>query len=139
MGKSVGIIEWVGDTTVLKDCYRVDPEFENQFAKARQVYEKNVKGNKTGNLAEIYGHYFKERKHTVTAHFEATKRTMKKSYMKHAIFKFCSSAEYYLKFKLMFSRSLASLNICSYILGIGDRHNENFLIDMKRFNFFVQY
>lgn len=28
-----------------------------------------------------------------------------------------------------FARSLATLNACSYILGIGDRHLDNFLLD----------
>ena len=28
-----------------------------------------------------------------------------------------------------FARSLATLNACSYVLGIGDRHLDNFLLD----------
>lgn len=39
------------------------------------------------------------------------------------------SPEAFLTCRGGFARSLAALNACSYVLGIGDRHLENFLLD----------
>ena len=36
--------------------------------------------------------------------------------------------EAFLTLRKVFSESLATLNICSYVLGIGDRHLDNFLL-----------
>jgi DNA-dependent protein kinase catalytic subunit len=37
----------------------------------------------------------------------------------------------YLAIRSNFARTLAAFNICSYIVGIGDRHLENFLLDLN--------
>ncbi|CAN0062863.1 unnamed protein product, partial [Hapterophycus canaliculatus] len=39
------------------------------------------------------------------------------------------SPEAFLTCRRGFARSLATLNACSYVLGIGDRHLDNFLLD----------
>jgi len=42
----------------------------------------------------------------------------------------CVSEESYFTIRNQFIRSFATLQLCSYILGIGDRHLENFLVDV---------
>jgi DNA-dependent protein kinase catalytic subunit len=37
--------------------------------------------------------------------------------------------ESYLAIRSQFARTLAATSMCSYVLGIGDRHLENFLVD----------
>ena len=46
------------------------------------------------------------------------------------IMKLCGSTASFLTARSTFARSLAAFNICSYILGIGDRHLDNFLVDV---------
>jgi len=51
--------------------------------------------------------------------------------LRRSIESICNSAESYLRIKDRFAQSYACLSICSYILGIGDRHLENFLFNFK--------
>ena len=44
--------------------------------------------------------------------------------------KLSSGPEAYLMLKLGFTRSLATVNACQYLLGIGDRHLSNFMVDV---------
>jgi DNA-dependent protein kinase catalytic subunit len=44
-----------------------------------------------------------------------------------------SSPETYLFIRAQFAKTLAVFNIASYIVGIGDRHLENFLLDMNSY------
>ena len=53
--------------------------------------------------------------------------------LREAIFRLSSSPEAYLALRSQFAKTLANFNICSYILGIGDRHLENFLLDLKKY------
>ncbi|KAJ1339571.1 hypothetical protein BSLG_005818 [Batrachochytrium salamandrivorans] len=46
-----------------------------------------------------------------------------------------ASAEAYILIRSGFAKSWASLSIASYIMGIGDRHTENFLVDLKGIDF----
>ena len=43
-----------------------------------------------------------------------------------------ASPESYLTLRSQFARSLACFSVSSYIVGIGDRHLENFLLDQNR-------
>ena len=42
-----------------------------------------------------------------------------------------STSESFLLLRCTFIQSLSVINICQYILGIGDRHLSNFMVDME--------
>lgn len=52
-------------------------------------------------------------------------------YLRHSIARLAASPEAFLMLRSEFAKSLAAINVCSYVLGIGDRHLENFLLDMS--------
>ncbi|XJO77167.1 hypothetical protein BDV3_001782 [Batrachochytrium dendrobatidis] len=56
---------------------------------------------------------------------------MEKPFLKLFIQNLAASAEAYILIRSGFAKSWASLSIASYIMGIGDRHTENFLVDLK--------
>jgi DNA-dependent protein kinase catalytic subunit len=50
-----------------------------------------------------------------------------------------ASPEAYLFIRNHFARSLATFNICSYIIGIGDRHLDNFLLNQAEYVFLFSF
>ena len=51
--------------------------------------------------------------------------------LRQSIVRLAASPEAFLMLRSEFAKSLAAVNICSYILGIGDRHLENFLVNLS--------
>ena len=51
--------------------------------------------------------------------------------LRRAFMQLSSSPEAFLTLRSHFIRTLASMTICQYVLGIGDRHLSNFMIDME--------
>ena len=48
-----------------------------------------------------------------------------------AFFKLSSSPEAFLTLRSHFVRTHATLSVCHYVLGIGDRHLSNFMVDLE--------
>jgi DNA-dependent protein kinase catalytic subunit len=69
---------------------------------------------------------------TVVKQFNMFTSTMPNSVLRDSIFTLAASPEAFLTIRQDFAYSLAAICICGYILGIGDRHLENFLLDRKR-------
>lgn len=67
---------------------------------------------------------------TVTQ-FQLKQDTLRESLLRDAIASFSASPEAYLATRTQFERTTATLNVCQYILGIGDRHLSNFMVDTK--------
>ena len=53
--------------------------------------------------------------------------------LRRALLAAAAYPEAFLHLRRQYARSLAAFNICSYVLGIGDRHLDNFLLDMNSF------
>lgn len=51
--------------------------------------------------------------------------------LRRAFLQLSSSPEAFLVLRSHFLRTLAALSMCQYILGIGDRHLSNFMVDLE--------
>eukprot|EP00808_Paulinella_micropora_P005923 g448.t1 len=61
--------------------------------------------------------------------FTEFSETIPTNVLSKALFAHCSTPEAFLVVRARFAASFVTFNICSYILGIGDRHLDNFLLD----------
>ena len=67
----------------------------------------------------------------VVSHFKELQRRVNNDLLKRALYKLAASPEAHLSIRSEFIKCHAAINICGYLVGIGDRHLENFLIDTK--------
>ena len=66
--------------------------------------------------------------------FNKKQRMSRDGLLREALKSLSASAEAYLTTRSHFARTMATLSVCQYILGIGDRHLSNFMIDTTRYD-----
>ncbi|KAI8930349.1 hypothetical protein BC831DRAFT_508515 [Entophlyctis helioformis] len=134
MTSTLGVLEWVDDTKPLRQCMADMDGFTVATNKARHAYEQFV-GRFRGsskNVGELYGSLFMNAKpRDVMESMRSVKSMVGKPFFKMFMQNLAASPEAFLSLRSEFSKSWASLSIASYILGIGDRHIDNFLVDLK--------
>ncbi|XP_068717854.1 DNA-dependent protein kinase catalytic subunit-like isoform X1 [Montipora capricornis] len=137
MTPRVGLIEWMQNTKLFKDMLQdtmTRTERENYSAKdgPRLRYLKWIekfKGNKTTNL---YGEMYKKASRTETERsFHQRVGLVPWDLLRRAFIQLSASPEAFLTLRSHFAKTHACLSVCQYILGIGDRHLSNFMVDME--------
>ena len=148
LSEQVGLIEWVDQTTTLKTLIHDE-------ADRRAAAPLNGGGAGRGGrapkapapscLAEAqakYGAIYPRGNvdyiaklgsvpaASAAAQFDALMAGVPTDLLSRAVGSLSVSAEVYLSMRARFSRSLATLTVCGHILGIGDRHLDNFLLHM---------
>ena len=137
-------MEWIDNTAPLREI------LEREFQEI-EGEDKNLKGNNrayterykfletrvgpknSSNLSQkdlVEKHLLllsMERK-VIVENFLMHQAEIPRELLKKSLERLCVSSEAYLKMKGRFIRNYGTLVIASYILGIGDRHLENFLI-----------
>uniref|UniRef100_A0A6B2L2W0 non-specific serine/threonine protein kinase n=1 Tax=Arcella intermedia TaxID=1963864 RepID=A0A6B2L2W0_9EUKA len=139
MTNRVGIIEWVENTKPLKAI------MEEEYSKAEGSHVDILSCKAAIIHRDWLKNYAKKNQNNINAHYlemfqRATRAdTIKKVNEQHksvpwdllrkGIMSLCSNPEAYLLIRERFARSLATFSIGSYIIGIGDRHLDNFLLN----------
>ncbi|KAI8851462.1 hypothetical protein BC829DRAFT_117003 [Chytridium lagenaria] len=134
MSNSLGIIEWVEGTKPLKACMADNDGFDNNFKDAQRVYSEFVKsyGAKNQSVVACFDPFLQSAKRKdVTDTMGNLYGRTQRSYLREFLSKLSASPEAFFDMRTNFANSLSALNICSYLLGIGDRHLDNFLVDLK--------
>ena len=130
--KNLGVMEWVKNTIPLKSV------IEREMPPAEDILNNNAFIKRTGLLKELArGQDIREqhialvgaKRDKVVKDFIIQLRHFKSNYLKIAIKKKVQNAEQYVKLRKAFLSNYAVLSLGSYILGVGDRHLDNFLFD----------
>lgn len=141
MSKTVGMLEWVKNTAPLKeiidkqltidlkeDLQCNSSKFTNEFFK----WMKEHKLSANDGWPSLYRKIMKNlSKDNVSNLLKMIWKVFPKNILANALQSYCTSQESYFKVRNKFIKNYSTLSLCSYILGIGDRHLENFLIDTK--------
>ncbi|XP_028288750.1 DNA-dependent protein kinase catalytic subunit isoform X2 [Parambassis ranga] len=133
----IGLIEWMENTSTLKDfLYNTMTEKEKQRAlSAAEAYNKGLstcalKSDQQG--IALYGIAYRKAKRTdIVNNYLKVLQHVPDDLLKRAFLKMCNSPEAFLSLRSHFISSHALLCVSHWILGIGDRHLSNFMVNME--------
>lgn len=140
LSAQTGLIEWVDGTTTLKtvisDQATLNTKRRNEAAgrlrASGEAEELELARKAFSNLHPDGAAYLKRvastNRRQATADFDKVSALVSPDLLARGVAGFAVSAEAYLRMRTHFSRSLAALTACGHVLGIGDRHLDNFLM-----------
>ncbi|EQC25814.1 hypothetical protein, variant [Saprolegnia diclina VS20] len=138
MTTRIGLVEWLSNTTTLKSVL----EDEMQLAStAKRSASFHLLSSPSGEKYEAF--WTKQQKSKlsygqkigaasqddVVPAFEAAQALLPPSLFRRRLLRMASSPDAFFTLRSTFQSTLAAFNGASYILGIGDRHLDNFLLD----------
>lgn len=137
LSMSVGVLEWVSNTVPLKAF--IQAELVSRFGSntpdsaANAAYKHFIEKEK--GFIQVY----KASRSTAVAAAEHIVSQLPWDTLRSAVLKLAATPEASLTIRALFVRSLAGINIGGYLLGIGDRHAENFLVDKRRYVSYIYF
>jgi DNA-dependent protein kinase catalytic subunit len=142
MTSKMALIEWIPETRTLKDAIygaRNEDElkrWESEKYNPDMMYHTFImnasKDSKTN--MDLFGHAFANpsyKSNFVSETFKGIENLVPWDLLRRFVRSMSSSSESYFVLRNQFIVSYAVASICQYILGIGDRHLSNWLIDTK--------
>ncbi|XP_026183019.1 DNA-dependent protein kinase catalytic subunit isoform X2 [Mastacembelus armatus] len=131
----IGIIEWLANTCTLKEFLHGTMTVEEKKSAGRcaEDYNKWLSAfAPNSNIRNIYGLAYKNGKRAETVNnFMKVSQHVPSYLLKRAFLKMCSTPEAFLYLRSHFICSHALLCVSHWILGIGDRHLSNFMVNME--------
>jgi DNA-dependent protein kinase catalytic subunit len=144
MTKKLAIIEWINNTRTFKDLihHALEQESEEKMRKEdlpkkmitefNEYIQKATKNRTQVSVSELYGNaYMNYKRENVKEKFEEIQNMLPPDLFRRYIRSMTNSTEGYFLLRNQFIVSYSVLSICQYILGIGDRHLNNLMIDTK--------
>jgi DNA-dependent protein kinase catalytic subunit len=139
MTKDLGAIEWVNNTVPMKEI--LDKQISIATNKKEQscnfhgisvikwFSDSFVKKSDNNNHVIYMKMFEKAPREKIIEKMKELWTQIPKDLLIKGLQSLCSTNEAYFTIRNRFTRSISTVNLCSYILGIGDRHLENVLID----------
>uniref|UniRef100_A0A3B4GXZ9 DNA-dependent protein kinase catalytic subunit n=1 Tax=Pundamilia nyererei TaxID=303518 RepID=A0A3B4GXZ9_9CICH len=125
----IGLIEWMENTCTLKEFVLNTMTEEEQQRAGRY---KNRKDKNRVSAIALYGLAYKKAKRAdAVNNFMKVLQCVPSDLLKRAFLNMCNSPEAFLSLRSHFISSHALLCVSHWILGIGDRHLSNFMINME--------
>ncbi|KAJ1639517.1 hypothetical protein T492DRAFT_935642 [Pavlovales sp. CCMP2436] len=124
LSPNVGLIEWLDGTEPLKGLLRREadrdkPHFDLPVAKYRAIYRDS----------QAYTPSFARKpRETITSEYNKIVDVLPPALLRGALLARAPCAEAFLERRSTFARSLSAQSICTWVVGIGDRHLDNFLV-----------
>ncbi|KAI8075324.1 hypothetical protein BC940DRAFT_249003 [Gongronella butleri] len=127
MSTNIGMIEWVNNTKPLRNC--IVEEFGNNrvMLRAQEGYRNFVakfKGDVMG-----YHNLLRAPRNPVVTNFQQLTEQFPLDILRGYLLKLASSPEAFIFMRNKYAHDLAAISIAGYLLGIGDRHLENIMIN----------
>ncbi|XP_065180580.1 DNA-dependent protein kinase catalytic subunit-like [Sycon ciliatum] len=138
MKPRVGMIEWMQNTVPLKDFMlsaMTEEELNVHHDPSRSAAGKHSKWvasylPRSAETMKQYKEMYKKASRTETVKALKEKHAaVPWDILRRAYVDMSSSAESFLLLRENFARTLGTINVCQYVLGIGDRHLSNFMLD----------
>ncbi|KAJ8369167.1 hypothetical protein SKAU_G00091950 [Synaphobranchus kaupii] len=135
MTSRIGLIEWIGNTCTLKDFLcssRTEAEKQNA-SRPNDTYDgwlSKVAG-KVGGIQRYHEAYKKANRNETVNNFRNIERLVPEDLLRRAFLKMSRTPEAFLFLRSHFSSSHALICISQWILGIGDRHLSNFMVNLE--------
>ncbi|KAK1939194.1 DNA-dependent protein kinase catalytic subunit [Phytophthora citrophthora] len=142
MTQEIGILEWVGGTSTLKGVIEAQLQIDERCTDlksnnrqklelfnttAAKTYESFLmKQRGSSYSAKVVAPHSKE----VVDQFAKVQAMIPADLLRRQLLGLGSNYEAFLLVRDHFLKSLAVFSACSYVLGIGDRHLDNFLFDL---------
>jgi DNA-dependent protein kinase catalytic subunit len=135
MTSKLALIEWIPDTKTLKSICE-DPESEDKLKEALSRYTDLINRvtptDENVNFIEKFSiTYEKYGRNYVCSEFDKIQNIVPWDLLRKYLRLLSSSTEAYFVLRNQFISSYAVASACQYILGIGDRHLSNWIMDTK--------
>lgn len=136
-----GMLSWVPDTVPLQDfvqkSFSGSPDKLRMFASVPAKFKQFLQDNHKGQppIWEIYANAVeRESPARLRTKFRELCYQFPPNLLRQAIVEISASPESFFVLRNNFSRTMAAMNIAHWILGVGDRHLLNILVNVKTCN-----
>ncbi|XP_053322155.1 DNA-dependent protein kinase catalytic subunit [Spea bombifrons] len=134
MTTRIGLIEWLENTCTLKEFIfnAMSEDEEKNCNRPQQHYNAWLdKRDKHGTPRQHIDTYIKYKRSATVTSFREREALVPGDLLRRAFVKMSATPEAFVALRSHFARSHALLCISHWILGIGDRHLSNFMINME--------
>ncbi|OMJ94285.1 hypothetical protein SteCoe_2629 [Stentor coeruleus] len=133
--KKVGLLQWVSNTETLNTfitnelskIYNISSLIEAN--KQRYSWLSSLPAITTNNLPALHLEALKKDSNTIISNFREHESFIPWDLIRQGLLSLSTTPESFMHLRKQFIHSLAAISICGYIIGLGDRHLDNFLLD----------
>ncbi|RHY38057.1 hypothetical protein DYB34_005550, partial [Aphanomyces astaci] len=136
MTTTIGLVEWLGNTTTLKTIVEEEWDDGTSSKKKTNLLQRPPGVQYEAFWAKQRGKTYGQKVATaatsaVVSSFVQAEAAVPCDLLRRRLVHMANTSDAFFQLRESFATSLAAFNGCSYVLGIGDRHLDNFLLDER--------
>ncbi|ETV82803.1 hypothetical protein, variant 1 [Aphanomyces astaci] len=136
MTTTIGLVEWLGNTTTLKTIVEEEWDDGTSSKKKTNLLQRPPGVQYEAFWAKQRGKTYGQKVATsatsaVVSSFVQAEAAVPCDLLRRRLVHMANTSDTFFQLRESFATSLAAFNGCSYVLGIGDRHLDNFLLDER--------